>query len=332
MPSFRALLYTLLHSCLLGLAASLLLASTTLNAAAQEPANSQPITPSPASQSQPQPPLYDPAPFQKPIPSDQLIFLGQFAGVPAKEVMHDKQFRKLMHNFVPDCIFHYGRDMSLGDALDMVLKDSKVPVVIRDERYVTISGADGPYLGGRGFLWIDIKTGIALGGFYFHPTNGEPTPSLVIFSREIKEDTLSMGQLPQDFAIDLSLWSSAFRVSPITTRYFITGSDKRILLQHDEDYCISATGTAPPPKDVCEQMNSDAADLDMNAAIYLDQTHHATNATAWMINDPTQIAWLQVRDNTCGAGPDPLGCRIVMTHRRTEVILHPHPAPHPIHR
>ncbi len=65
---------------------------------------------------------YDEALFQKRIPSDQLAFLSQFTGVAAQDVIRDKQFRKLMKSFVPDCMFHYGKDMSLLDALDMVFK------------------------------------------------------------------------------------------------------------------------------------------------------------------------------------------------------------------
>jgi hypothetical protein len=49
---------------------------------------------------------YDKAIFQKIIPSGQLAFLNQFSGVAAKDVIRDKQFRKLMKSFVPDCIFH----------------------------------------------------------------------------------------------------------------------------------------------------------------------------------------------------------------------------------
>jgi hypothetical protein len=48
------------------------------------------------------------------------------------------------------------------------------------------------------------------------------------------------------------------------------------------------------------------ADTNMIAASYVEQTHHVTNATAWMINDPEQVAWLRVRDNTCGGVADPL--------------------------
>jgi hypothetical protein len=108
-----------------------------------------PESQSPASvPQQPQPPApsqapasnYDKAIFLKPIPADQLVFLNQFQGVAAKDVMRDKQFRKLMKSFVPDCMFHYGGDMVLSDALDMVFKDSTLQVQVRDGRYLTMSG------------------------------------------------------------------------------------------------------------------------------------------------------------------------------------------------
>jgi uncharacterized protein YecT (DUF1311 family) len=284
-------------------------------------------------QGQPQAPVsaYDPSIFQTPIPTDQLAFLNQFAGAPSSELFRNKQFRKLMHGVIPDCVFHYGRDMSLADALDMVFKGSPLPVRIRDGRYLLLAGRSGPYLGGRGFIWIDLQDGIALGGFYFHPTNGEPTPTVNVFSRQVKEESLKLSQLPPAFAEDLMEWSAESRVPPITTRYFITGSNKKILLEHDEDYCAPPAATTPPPQYVCQQMNADAADIDVDAAYYLEQTNHATNATAWMIADGDQVAWLQVRDNTCRVGPDPVSCRIRMTRERTHLILRRRPVPHPLH-
>ncbi len=269
---------------------------------------------------------YDKTIFQKPIPADQLAFLKQFDGGPSNDLVRDKQFRKFMRSALPDGIFHYGRDMSIFDALDMVLKGSTLPVRIRDDRYLLVSGRNGPYLGGRGFMWIDLQDGLVLGGFYFHPTNGEPTPTVNVFSRQVKEESLKMSQLPPAFAEDLSQWSVEFRVPPVTTRYFITGSNRKILLEHDEDYCAPAAGVAPPD---CRQMNADAADIDLDAAYYLEQTHHATNATAWMITDQDQVAWIQVRENTCRVGPDPLGCRIRLTRERTHIILRQHPLPRP---
>jgi uncharacterized protein YecT (DUF1311 family) len=75
-------------------------------------------------------------------------------------------------------------------------------------------------------------------------------------------------------------------------------------------------------------MNADAADIDLNAAYYLDQVDYATNATAWMIVGDDQIAWIRVRDNTCKVGLEPLRCRIRMTRERTRVVLNRHPLPH----
>ena len=302
----------------------------------KEPQSNEPTAEDQQSQQDPQdqetqvgPANYDQAIFQKPIPADQLAFLNQFAGGSANDLVRDKRFRKLMHSMLPNCMFHYGHDMPLIDAMEIVLKGSSEPVQLRDGRYLLVSGHNGPYLMGRGFLWFDLKDGIALGGFYFRPTNGEPTPAVNIFSEQVKEEYLTLGQLPPAFAEDLTHWSAESRVPPITTRYFITGENKKILLEHDENYCNGAD--ARSARD-CEQMNADAADIDMNAAYYLEQTNHATNATAWMITGEDQVAWLRVRDNTCRVGFDPLRCHIRITRQRVHVIVHRHPVVHiPVH-
>ena len=285
----------------------------------------------PAPQPQEQTPAahYDKAIFQNRVPADQLTFLNRFQGKPAKDILKDKQYRQLMKAVIPNVMFHYGWDYMLSDSLEKVLNGSHDPVQIRDGRYVTVSGEMGAYLQGRGFMWIDMQEGIALGGFYFHPTNGEPTPTVTVFSNQVKEDTLRMGQLPPAFADELWRWSADANVPVLTSRYFIGGVPKKILLEHDEDYCAPADGSKPPSD--CEQLNADAADLDLTAAYYLEQVNYATNATAWMINGPEQVAWLQVRDNTCAAVPDRLGCRIRITRERVQVIVNRHSvaqAPH----
>jgi len=274
---------------------------------------SEPVVPSTAQN-------YDKSIFQKPITAEQLVFLSRFAGAPANDLIRDKQYRKLMKAVIPDCIFHYGWDMMLSDAMEKVLAGSRLPVQIRDGRYLMASGRSGPYLSGRGFMWIDLRDGVALGGFFFHPTNGEPTPTVTIFSRQVKEQSLRLSQLPPAFAEDLSQWTADAGIPPVTTRYFITGSNRKILLEHDEDYCAQLRATTGPT-DECEQSNADAADIDMNAAYYLDQTHNATNGTAWMIVGADQKSWLQLRDNTCDARADRLRCWIRMTRERTMVIM-----------
>ena len=269
---------------------------------------------------------YDPSLFVKRMPKDQLDFLTQYDGKTSNELYRDKQFRKLLKDFVPDCTYHYGTDKSLMDALDEVIEKSQEPVVVRDGRYVMLGGRMGPYLGGRAFLWIDMREGIGLGAFFFAPTNGEPSPVVNVFSRQVqKEMLLDYSELPAAFVGDLAQWERGNRVPPLSTRYFITGSNKKILLEHDEDYCMAGGAGYND----CDQMNAEAADKDLQAASYLEQTHHVTNATAWMLSDPELVAWVGVRDRRCGGLADPYGCRVVMTRERTHLILHAPPPRRP---
>lgn len=272
-----------------------------------------------AAQDSPPAPL-EPVAFQNPIPSDRLAFLNDYAGRTAAEVKKDRRFRQLMKLVVPRTTFHYGHDMSLDEAIDIALDGAPLPIDIRDGRYVMVAGHSGPYLNGKGFVWFDMQAGIALGGFFFHPTNGEPTPTLAVFSRQLKTDSVAMSQLPPAFAQDLNQWVAVAGMRPIFTRYFIPDNGKKYVLMHDEDYCISPPGATNPDQDACEQMNYDAADIDLNAADFMAQTHNAANATAWMLS-PQQVSWIAVRDRTCGAG---LACRIRITRERTRVVIGQH--------
>ena len=128
---------------------------------------------------------YDPGLFQNRIPKDQLAFLSQFAGRPSNQLYREKQFRKLMHHFVPDCTYHYGSDKSMIRRAGS--GDRGICRAGADSRRAVIHGLRdmGPHLSGKGFLWIDMQEGIGIGGFYFHPTNGEPTPTVNIFSKQV---------------------------------------------------------------------------------------------------------------------------------------------------
>ena len=297
---------------------------------APEPQEQQPPSPveqQPAISDTTPVPVYDKAIFQSPFPPNQLSFLKQFDGAPSKELWNDKQFHKLLNRILPTGMFHYGIDRSIYDALDIVTRDSMVPVRVLDGRYVAVVGDKSLYLSGVGFVWIDLQDGVALAGFSFHPTNGEPTPSVVVFSRQIvKQDWVAMGQLPPEFATFLRGWTDDYRIPQITARYFITGSNKRILLEHDEEYCAPMDGIPAPDKVTCEDMDFKALDLDASVGDYLDTVHHATNATGWMI-DGDQSAWLQVRESSCGML---MACRVRVTRERRDVILHRAPSPHPV--
>jgi uncharacterized protein YecT (DUF1311 family) len=220
--------------------------------------------------------------------------------------------------------YHYCRDMSLSEAVETILDGSTLPVDVRDGRFVTVSGNNSPYLAGRGMLWFDIQTGVAFGAFHFHPTNGEPTPTVTVFSRQLTDHELTMGQFPEPFVEDLEQWADAARIPTITPRYFIPENGKKYVLAHDEDYCWRPPGAFPADPDACQQMNANAADDDMNAAYFMQETGNAANATAWMLG-PDQVAWISLRDRSCGNG---LACRIRITRQRTQVLMGHAPAPH----
>lgn len=263
--------------------------------------------------------VYDPGIFHKSIPAVELADLTRHAGEPSGNLWRDRRFRKLVDANTPDVMYHFGNDKPLQVCMDLALDGSRVPIQVRDNRYVMVGGWSSLYgFHGRAFLWFDTQAGILLGGFYFNPVNGEPTPTLTVFSKQTNVAELSLGQLPPEFARDLSEWTIAAGVPAITSRYFIDEQKKRTLLEHDEDFCLAPDGGHAPAGDPCEQMNEKAADIDLTAAEYLSSVHYATNATAWMADGYDRGAWIQTVNATCGVT---VSCRILMTRRRTRAIL-----------
>lgn len=269
-----------------------------------------------APDAQPGPPP-PPVAFVNAIPPDQLAFLKDYEGKSTKDLHKDKRFHKLMDHITPRTEYHYGRDMPLFEAVDMTLDSPPLPVEVRDGRYVMVGTGTGSFLGGKSFVWFDMQAGIGIGGVYFHPTNGEPTPTLAIYSRQIKATDLGISQLPEAFAEDLVQWSLVTHMRPVTVRYFIPDNGRKYVLLHDEDYCAHPETAPAQPDGGCEQLNADAADADMNAAYFMQETGNVANATAWMLG-PDQMAWIGFRVRTCGAG---LACQIRVTRQRTRVLI-----------
>lgn len=291
---------------------------------AQQPAADAPGAAG-AQQDAPPPPPGPPPPaaLQNLLPPAELGFLDDYANDTSKDILKDKRFKSLLKQAIPHTEYHYGRDKSLEDASEELLGTSAIPITVRDHRFVTISTRGGSYLAGKTLMWFDMQTGMALGSIYFHPTNGEPSPTLTVFSRQLTDTDLSMSQLPEDFIVDLDNWERGTGIPAISPQYFIPANGKKYVLMHDEDYCFHDPDEPAP--EGCEQDNADAADDDMNAAYFMQETHNAANATAWML-EPDQIEWLGVRDRTCGRNG--FACRIAITRRRTAVLVgHPVPVP-----
>jgi uncharacterized protein YecT (DUF1311 family) len=284
---------------------------------AQATAGAQRDAPPPA----PGPP--PPAVLENLVSPAQLGFLNDYANDTPESLLKDKRFKNALKQAIPHTEYHYGTDKSLQDASEELLHTRAIPITVREHRFVTISTRGGSYLAGKTMMWFDMQSGMALGSIYFHPTNGEPTPTLTVFSRQLTDTDLSMGQLPPEFVSDLVEWERGTGISAISPRYFIPANGKKYVLMHDEDYCFHDADEPAP--EGCEQDNAHAADADMNAAYFMEETHNAANATAWML-EPDQIEWLAVRDRTCGFNG--FACRIAITRRRTAVLVgHPVPVP-----
>jgi len=312
------------------LAATLLLVLPLHTAAQEAPSATTPPTPAPIERQQPEPPTppaaplpppapYDPAVFEHRIPAADLADLLTHAGEPSGKLWRDGQFRKLVNHNTPDVMYHFGRDTPLTTAVDTAMSGSPIPIQVRDNRYVLLSGRTGQYgFSGRAFLWFDTQEGIFLGGFFFNPTNGEPTPTLTVFSRQTRQGNLSLGQLPPAFGPDLYHWMAQSGVPTVESRYFIDDLKKRTLLQHDEDFCLAPDGTRAPAGDPCEQRNLAAADIDLTSATYLAAIHYATNGTAWMLDPSANRDFYASIGSRCGIA---LNCRVLLIRQRTRTIL-----------
>jgi uncharacterized protein YecT (DUF1311 family) len=286
--------------------------------AAQQPAVDRPgATTTIADASPPPPGPPPPAILQNLLPPSELSFLNDYTGKTPKAILKDKRFRALLKESFPNTEYHYGRDKSLLDASEELLDTDPIPITVREGRYATIGTRGGTYLAGKTMMWFDMQSGMAMGAIYFHPSNGEPAPTLTIFSKQLTDTDLSMSQIPQEFVSDLYAWLMQTRIPIVSPRYFIPANGRKYVLVHDEDYCFHSENEPMP--DGCEQANADAADDDMNAAYFMKETHNAANATAWML-EPDQVEWLAVRDRTC-MGPNSLACRVAITRRRTSVLV-----------
>lgn len=230
-----------------------------------------------------------PTTFEHTIPAADLQFLNDFASQPSSTVIRNNAFRQLIGAVVPYAPFHFGTDMPVVNALEGMLRTSEAPVQIRDDRYVMVTGGRTPESGGRGraFLWVDMQQGTAIGGIFFYPSNGEPSPTLTLFSSQVGADSIHVKQLPPAFLEDFSRWTLDAAVPVSTARYFINASNKKSVLPHDEDTCPMAPTS--PGGESCTQQKVEAASMDRQAGEFLARVHYASNGTAHTLSDPFQM-------------------------------------------
>jgi hypothetical protein len=232
-----------------------------------------------------------PTMFKRTVPAPELQFLNSFVSQPSRTVARDATFRELINAVTPYAPFHLGVDMPLANVMEGMLGSSEVPVQIRDGRYVMVVGQRTPDGRGRGraFLWIDMQQGIVLGGIFFYPSNGEPSPTLTLFSSQISADSVHIAQLPQAFLQDFSHWTADASVPAPTARYFINASNKKSVLAHDEDSCSLSGSSAAPAGEACAEQKVEAVTMDRQADAFLARVHYASNGTEHTLSDPFQL-------------------------------------------
>jgi len=258
-----------------------------------------------------------PATFQNLVPPNQMAFVQPYDGKQAKHLLGDGRYKALMAQVIPNTAVHYGLDMKLAEAVDKVMHGSKEPVTILNGRYASLGGGTGPYLHGRGLVWMDLQTGTVLGAFYYQPTNGEPSPTLTVFSRQLTGPELGMAQLPAAFAASLNDWERSVGAPLVSVRYFIPADGRKYVLVHDENYCTAASAEPASPTRACDLLAEHAAQLDLHAAYFMADAQNAANARAWRTQQVERI-YLSGLARTCGAA---VGCITTGIRSQVRVLL-----------
>jgi len=248
------------------------------------------------------------------------MFLSDYKDKSVRAILKDKRFGNLMKLAIPNSELRYGRGRTISATLGTLLDSDPMPIQIRNGRYVMVASGGDPMLNGIGFMWFDIENGIAIGGVYSHSTQGESGPEMTVFSSQLRDSSLSIGQFPTAFQNDLSQWILATGLYFVSTRYYIPENGRKYALLHDEDYCAYRQDVPPPPRAQCEELNAEAAEADMNAAYFLAKTQNAADAKPQVL-DQDQLAWIVLREQSCGLGPAGLQCRLRLTRQRTQVLI-----------
>ena len=256
------------------------------------------------------------------IDPERFTWVRDLAGGSSHDATMAGHFPDLIADVSPDVPYHFHLDMALGNALRVVLRGTAEPVVIRVTRFVTLAACDTPTCSGaRGLIWIDTLKGIEIGGIEFAPSNGEPTPTLTLFSKQVQDPVTRRAQLPADFIEDLATWARRSRSRGPAARYFVNGQGLKTVVAHDEDNCHGADQSSLEGT-LCRSQNMDAADQDLAAAYYLLFNSFAEGSTMRAALKTDEDKWVADRRTSCGAGADgpTLACRLKTTRDRVTAL------------
>lgn len=256
---------------------------------------------------------------------DHFLWTKDLAGGSTHDATLAGHFSALIADVAPDAVYHFGLDMPVAAALRGILRGLPDPITVRANRFVMLSACSPTCTNGRAFLWIDTQQGVAIAGIDFAPTNGEPTPTLTLISKQVLEPVTKRVQLPPDFVEDLATWTRASRHRGVAARYFMNGSGLKTVVPHDEDNCHGADRSALAAT-LCGAMNGDAADQDLAAAYYLLTNDFKPDSPMRAALTTDEDKWVAERRTTCGPGTDgpALACRLKLTTERVAALTDLH--------
>lgn len=93
--------------------------------------------------------------------SSSTSWLLQYEGQSTNQLIWDKRFAGLVNTRVP---------AALSDQVVLALAGPPDPVVVQDQRYVSMSACRPYDCTERGFLWIDVERGMGLGAYHLRGT------------------------------------------------------------------------------------------------------------------------------------------------------------------
>ncbi len=164
--------------------------------------------------------------------SDRLLWIKEFEGKSTNEVVWDDRFQTLLSENVPKTRVNLGMTDNaspLVDSVNEVFSGAPEDVFVRDGRFVVLSASRHQSAMEKGFLWLDLKTGVVIGSvvhYYFGKLELENTDSamLLIYSKQVGVESL-----PREFQKALEHWIATNNIRVESSRFVgRAGSVKRI--------------------------------------------------------------------------------------------------------
>jgi uncharacterized protein YecT (DUF1311 family) len=262
-------------------------------------------------------------------------WLLAYTGKSTNEFIWDKRANKLIHDSLPK---------DLADKVRPAVGGAPDPVFVKEKRYVSVSATFPHWSRQKGFLWVDTRTGTALGAYaegrdVSHGTTalGDWRYALTLGSLELTAD-----DIPPQAVQALRAWITEHDLTLDSVEFM--GRDGTVRQLEASAYAPRerfhpptggpsfdcAKASSPVESDICA--NAALAKQDLELATLYEQIHEGvgTEPAQHQLRD-LERQWLQRRDSRCSAAADPAGCLAEEYGRQRETLEHWVPAQQAAH-